>query len=135
MRSILHDKKDRTCFLCMLLHGNDRYHEVLHEHHVIFGIANRRLSEKHGLKFYLCLYHHEVGREAIHRNARINKMVQAYAQRVFEKKWPEKDFYSIFGRNYIMELEIESEIEENVENTGSVAGFTVISDGLEGMDW
>ena len=52
-----------------------------------------------------------------------------------KKKWPEKDFYGIFGKNYILEQEIESEIEENVENTGSVAGFTQITDGIEGMDW
>ena len=135
MKSILHDKKDRTCFLCMLLHGDDSYKEVLHEHHVIFGLANRRLSERHGLKVYLCLQHHEIGPEAIHRNAEISDMVQAYAQRAFEKKWPEKNFYSIFGRNYILEAEVEEEMEENVENTGSVAGFTLIADGLEGMDW
>ena len=135
MKSILHDKKDRTCFLCMMLHGDSGYKEILEEHHVFFGRALRKLSEKHGMKVYLCIFHHRTGKKAVHQNARINKMVQAYAQRVFEKKWPEKDFYSIFGRNYIMELEIESEIEENVENTGSVAGFTAISDGLEGMDW
>lgn len=128
MKSILHDKKDRTCFLCMLLHDDYSYKEVLQEHHVIFGWANRKLSERHGLKVYLCLQHHEVGKEAIHQNNEINKMVQAYAQRVFEKKWPEKNFREIFGRNYIMDEETE-ELEPN-----PVAGFTVISDGLEGME-
>lgn len=132
-KSILHDKKDRTCFLCMMLHGDDSYKDVLHEHHVIFGWANRRLSEKHGLKVYLCLCHHEIGIEAIHMNDRINKMVQAYAQRAFEKKWPEKNFREIFGRNYILDAEIDA--EENVEKSGFVAGFTLIADGLEGMDW
>ena len=60
---------------------------------------------------------------------------QAYAQRAFEKKWPEKNFCSIFGRNYILEAEIEKEMEENVENTGSAEGFKFVADGLEGMDW
>ena len=133
MKSILHDKKDRTCFLCMMLNGDDSYKDVLHEHHVIFGWANRRLSERYGLKVYLCLQHHEIGPEAIHHNDEISDMVQAYAQRAFEKKWPEKNFREIFGRNYILDAEIE--IEENVEKSGSVAGFTLISDGLEGMDW
>lgn len=132
-KSILHNKKDRTCFLCMMLHGDDSYKDVLHEHHVIFGWANRRLSERYGLKVYLCLQHHEIGSEAIHHNDEISDMVQAYAQRAFEKKWPEKNFREIFGRNYILNAEIE--IEENVEKSGSVAGFTLISDGLEGMDW
>lgn len=135
MKSILHDKKDRTCFLCMLLHNDDSQKEILHEHHAIHGWANRKLSEKYGLKVYLCLLHHEKGREAVHQNARINKMLKAYAQRAFEKKWPEKDFYKIFKKNYILEEETEIEIEENVEKSGSAAGFTLISDGLEGMDW
>ena len=131
MKSILHDKKDRTCFLCMILHNDDSQKENLHEHHVIHGWANRKLSEKYGLKVYLCLSHHEIGREAVHQNAEINKMLKAYAQRAFEKKWPEKDFYGIFKKNYIL----ESEIEENIENSNTVAGFTPITDGIEGMDW
>lgn len=135
MKSILHDKKDRTCFLCMWLHGDDSYKEILEEHHVFFGRALRKLAEKYGMKVYLCIFHHRTGREAVHQNGSINKMVQAYAQRAFEKKWPEKNFYSIFGRNYILDAELEAEIKENVENTGSVAGFTLIENGLEGMDW
>lgn len=135
MKSILHDKKERTCFLCMWLHGDDSWKDVLHEHHVFFGWANRRLSEKHGLKVYLCLNHHEIGKEAVHVNAKINKMLQAYAQRKFEEKWPNKDFISIFGRNYILD-ENDGHIEENQEEIDhQVAGFTLISDGLEGVDW
>lgn len=130
-KSILHDKKDRTCFLCMMLHNDDSWKEVLHEHHVIFGWANRRISERYGLKVYLCIYHHEEGPEAIHRNDEISDMVQAYAQRAFEKRFPEKNFREIFGRNYIL----DAEIEENVEKSGLVAGFNFISDGLEGIDW
>ena len=97
---------------------------------MFFGRALRKLSEKYGMKVYLCVFHHRTWKEAVHKNARINKMVQAYAQRAFEKKWPEKNFREIFGRNYIMD-----ETEENVEKPGLVAGFSLISDGLEGMDW
>ena len=102
---------------------------------MFFGRALRKLAEKYGMKVYLCIFHHRTGREAVHQNGNINKMVQAYAQRAFEKRWPEKNFYLIFGRNYILDAEIEAEIKENVENTGSVAGFTPIENGLEGMDW
>ena len=115
----------------MILHNDDSQKENLHEHHVIHGWANRKLSEKYGLKVYLCLSHHEIGREAVHQNAKINKMLKAYAQRAFEKKWPEKDFYGIFKKNYIL----ESEIEENIENSNMVAGFTPITDGIEGIEW
>lgn len=119
----------------MLLHNDDSPKENLHEHHVIHGWANRKLSEKYGLKVYLCLYHHEIGPEAVHQNTDINKKLKVYAQRAFEEKWPEKDFYEIFKKNYILEEETESEIKENVEKSGSVAGFTFIPDGLEGVDW
>lgn len=131
MKSILHDKKERTCFLCLMLHGDCSWKDNLDEHHVFFGWANRRLSEKYGLKVYLCLSHHEIGREAVHINDDVNKMVQAYAQRAFEQKWPEKEFESIFGRNYIM----DEEIEENREKSDIAAGFIPITDGLEGVDW
>lgn len=131
MKSILHDKKERTCFLCMMLHNDDSSKVNLEEHHVFFGRALRKLSEKYGLKVYLCISHHRTGKEAAHQNAQISGMIQAYAQRTFEKKWPEKSFREIFGRNYIM----NDEIEENQEKSDTVAGFTLIADGLEGVDW
>lgn len=134
MESILHDKKDGTCLLCMWLHDDSSYKEVLEEHHVFFGRALRKLSEKYGMKVYLCIFHHRTWKEAVHKNSRNNKMVQAYAQRMFEQKWPEKDFCSIFGKNYITDLET-AEIEENQEESDTVAGFTLIKDGLEGVDW
>lgn len=131
MKSILHDKKDRTCFLCILLRGDSSRKDNLHEHHVFFGWANRKLSEKYGLKVYLCIEHHEIGTEAVHQNSEISKMIQVYAQRAFMKKWPEKDFKEIFGRNYITAVEIE----ENGEKSDMTAGFIPITDGLEGVDW
>lgn len=134
MKSILHNKKDRTCYLCMLLHGDDSRKEALHEHHVIYGWANRKLSEKYGLKVYLCLGHHEIGSEAVHINREIDLQIKEIAQRAFEIMWPEKSFREIFGKNYLMET------EKNVEKSGStgsgaVAGFMKITDGIEGMDW
>lgn len=132
--SILHDKRDHTCFLCMMLH-EDYSWKLTEEHHVFFGKGRKDKSESYGLKVQLCIPHHRESREAVHRNIKNSRMVQAYAQRAFEKKWPEKNFREIFGRNYILDAEIEAEMEENVEKSGSVAGFILISDGLEGMDW
>ena len=113
----------------MMLHGDYRQQSNLHEHHVIHGWANRKLSERHGLKVYLCLAHHLYGEEAVHQSGEINGMLKAYAQRMFEQKWPEKSFYGIFGKNYIMDA-----IEENQEGSQPVAGFEFISDGLEDTD-
>lgn len=100
MKSIL-QKKDGRCYLCMMLHGDDGI-KTVQEHHIIYGTANRKLSERYGLKVYLCLYHHEEGPEAVHRNAELSGMLKALAQRAFRKRFPDKDWMSIFGRNYDM---------------------------------
>ena len=134
MKSILHDKKDRTCFLCMMLH-DDYSWKITEEHHAFFGNGLRELSEQNGLKVHLCIPHHRESKEAVHRNIKISRMVQAYAQRAFEKEWPEKNFREIFGRNYILDEKTETEIEENIENSDMVAGFTPITDGIEGIEW
>lgn len=60
MKSIMHDKKEGTCYLCKRLCG-DYYRKTTQEHHAIFGTAGRRLSERYGLKVYLCMEHHTTG--------------------------------------------------------------------------
>ena len=108
--SILHDKKSRTCYLCIMLHDNWSEHSTLQEHHVFSG-PNRTNSEENGLKLYLCRDHHVYGPEAIHNNARIRHEVQRMAQREFERQHSHKEFMKIFGRNYLDQVEI-GEINE-----------------------
>jgi len=104
MKSIMQEKNGR-CYLCMKLH-DDYFTKPVHEHHVVFGWANRRLSEKYGLKVYLCVSkHHEYGAEAVHINSNIRKMLCVDAQRAFEKHYKNKSFREVFGRNYIYEGE------------------------------
>ena len=100
MKSIMHDKRSGTCYLCMLL-NNDYDRRDTQEHHVIFGTAGRRLSEKHGLKVYLCLQHHTSGREAVHNNSRNARYLQREAQRIFEKSHSYEGWMEIFGINYL----------------------------------
>lgn len=100
MKSILEDKKDRTCFLCMLLRGDDSRKDYLEEHHVFFGAANRKLSEKYGLKVYLCPEHHR-GNDGVHNSRANNRVVQMYAQRKFMETHSLEEFRTIFGRSYL----------------------------------
>lgn len=93
-------KKDGTCYLCIKLHGDHRYHRTLHEHHV-FGGPNRSISEAEGLKVYLCLEHHETGEEAVHINQEIMRAVQQDAQRVYEREHTRQQFMALIGRNYL----------------------------------
>ena len=125
MKSIMQEK-DGRCYLCMLLH-NDYSAKPVQEHHVIFGRANRKLSEKYGLKVYLCIWHHTEGPEAVHKSAEIAKILKVLAQRTFRKVFPELDWLSIFGKNYDTEQEEKSVGREQ----GASNGFMFIESGLE----
>lgn len=133
MKSIMHNKKDRTCYLCMMLHEDNSIKDVLQEHHVIYGSGKRKLSEKYGLKVYLCFFHHEYdgGKEAVHRNAEISEMLKQEAQRTFEKKYPKLSFREIFGKNYI--ATDRQQFCEKADTAAGVEGYKKI-DGLLGMD-
>lgn len=100
MKSIMHDKKEGTCYLCKRLCG-DYYRKTTQEHHAIFGTAGRRLSERYGLKVYLCMEHHTAGKSAVHNNETMARIVQRDAQEAFEKTHTRKEWMEIFGRNYL----------------------------------
>jgi hypothetical protein len=50
MKSIM-QRDIEHCYIC----GG----RATEEHHCIYGTANRKLSEKYGLKVYMCPYHQE----------------------------------------------------------------------------
>ena len=106
MKSIM-QADDGTCYLCKLLEGND-WPQQTEEHHAIFGMGKgfKNLSERYGLKVYLCLRHHRTSKVAVHMNHEMARLVQAHAQRAYERerargnKRFEKPFFEVFGRNY-----------------------------------
>lgn len=100
-RSIMHSKDDRTCYLCMLLRDDYSARVDLQEHHAMPGTANRRLSERYGLKVYLCVEHHLVGPEAVHNNIRLLRLLQENAQMAFERRYSHEKWMEVFGRNFI----------------------------------
>jgi len=91
-KSIIQQNKEK-CFLC-----SGRASE---EHHCIYGIANRKLSEKYGLKVYLCSNCHREGKYAVHRCYETDIKLKIIAQRRFKEEYPQLNFVQIFGRNYI----------------------------------
>lgn len=100
MKSIIQTNRD-YCFLCNLLEGDGSRRNELEEHHIVHGRANKKLSEKYGLKIYLCPYHHRIGPKAVHINKEIRRMTEAIAQEKFNEVFPEEDFVKIFGKNYL----------------------------------
>lgn len=134
MKSIMHDKRDRTCYLCMILHFDYSTQSALEEHHVIYGRGKRGLSEKYGLKVYLCTRHHRDSKESIHNNTDGNRqfdyVLKQDAQQAFEDKYPNLNFREIFGKNYVS-CPIKPKAQSNLD------GFIEIEDGInestEGM--
>ena len=88
MKSILQNEKE--CWFCKTT-------EYLEVHHCISGWANRDLSEKYGLKIYLCHFHHTM----VHHNREEELKVKRFAQEVFEETHSREDFRQIFGKSWL----------------------------------
>jgi hypothetical protein len=94
-KSILQADKE-SCFLC----GS---HQWLEEHHVFGGSGKRQLSEKYGLKVYLCHYCHNEPQRGVHHNSETMELLQRIAQQraMLHYRWTVDDFRIIFGKNYL----------------------------------
>lgn len=80
------------CFIC------GRYGTEIH--HVFFGTANRKLSDKYGMVIGLCYNHHR-GNKGVHHNRELDLKVKRMAQERFMQVYPELDFLAVYGRNYL----------------------------------
>ena len=71
---------------------------TLEAHHCMGG-ANRPLSERYGLKVYLCHEHH-TGGTGVHFNKILMDKLRREAQKRFEQIYSREEFIRLFGRNY-----------------------------------
>ncbi len=87
---------EKKCLFCGGVHW-------LECHHIFGGNPNRKLSEKYGLKVWLCHNHHNEPPNGVHFNAEIRQRLQAKAQKIAMKhyEWTIEDFIKIFGKNYL----------------------------------
>lgn len=93
MKSIIEKEPAEECYLCRNCRNLECHH--------IFGGANRRWSEKYGLKVHLCPVCHRDNKNGVHGNSELAKQLHELGQREFEKKHSRKEFMRIFGRNYL----------------------------------
>ena len=91
MKSIIQEQKE--CYVCKTKYG-------LHEHHIFYGTANRKQSEKYGMKIWLCGRHHNLSNEGVHFNKELDLQIKRMAQKKFEETYKDLDFIKIFGRSY-----------------------------------
>lgn len=88
------------CYIC----GRNGCGDRLEEHHIFFGTANKQIADKYGLTVHLCGARcHRLGKESVHQNARVCRMLQAKAQEIAMEyyDWSVEDFISVIGKNYL----------------------------------
>lgn len=90
-RNILQNEKE--CYLCPRRYSLER-------HHVISGVANRKLSEKYGLWVWLCHDHHTGNRGAQYEKD-LNMLLKREAQKAFEDLHGHQAWMEIFRKNYL----------------------------------
>lgn len=93
MKSII--QKNKECYVCGTTIG-------LHSHHIYFGNPWRKLSEKYGMKVYLCWAHHE-GTYGVHgkHGHELDMKLKKEGQEIFEAYYSDLNFKDIFGKNYL----------------------------------
>ena len=101
MESILQKDRDR-CFIC----GRNAHADFcgLEEHHCFEGYGRRQISERYGLKIYICGDRcHRNGPKSVHKNAKVDRAVKKYAQKKAMKYygWTIEQFIEKFRKNYI----------------------------------
>lgn len=95
MKSII--QTDRSyCYIC----GRNSAFEPLDEHHVFAG-ANRKLSERYGLKVYL--HHMSCHLNGVHKDGELADRLKANAQQKAMEHygWSVAEFIEIFGKSYL----------------------------------
>lgn len=69
-------------------------------HHVFYGTANRRKSDKYGMVVWLCKECH-TGDEGVHHNKDLDNEVKKWAQGQFEQHDSREHFVWIFGKSWL----------------------------------
>lgn len=92
MKSILTDDMEH-CFFC-----GRPYPQI---HHIFFGTANRKASDRYGMTVPLCQNCH-TGNNGIHHNKGFDMKVKKIAQEKFEAEiGTREDFRKLFGKSYL----------------------------------
>lgn len=98
MKSII--QEDKECFLCRKIFNSAKISH-LENHHIFYGTANRRNSDRYGLTVWLCNHHHRHSKDGVHFNKQLDLYLKKVAQRRFESFYKDLKFIDIFGKNYL----------------------------------
>lgn len=79
---------------------------MLEEHHIFAGTANRKISEKYGLKVWLCHRHH-TGTDGAQYDPDLNLLLKQEAQKAFEVHHTRREWMDLIRKNYLEETKDE----------------------------
>jgi len=81
------------CFVC----GSSR----VQVHHIFYGTANRKISDRYGYVVALCQEHH-TGTQGVHFNKPLDMHLKKLAQEHFEGLYGARnEFIKTFGKSYL----------------------------------
>ena len=90
MKSVIQFKKE--CYVCKTTYG-------LHSHHIIYGVSNRKNSEKYGFKVWLCGKHHNLSNAGVHFNRELDLKLKCKCQEWWLRNGhTEEEFRKVFGK-------------------------------------
>lgn len=84
---------EKQCYLCGKMTG-------LSVHHVFGGVANRPISEKYGLKVWLCHECH-TGTDGAQYDKLKNLRLKQDAQFAYERTHSRNEWMKLIGKNYL----------------------------------
>lgn len=96
MKSIL--QTERECWICR------EYYNLytpygLEEHHILYGRGRRALSERYGLKVWLCHNHHNEPPLGVHFNPETRQELEKAARAAFDAQHGAGSFDRVFGED------------------------------------
>ena len=95
-KSIIKNNHKGICYLCKRCGQTE-------EHHIFGGVANRKKSEKDGLKVHLCHWCHNEHPNGVHFNKDRNDRLRQIGQKAWMERYgkTKEDFIREYGRNYL----------------------------------
>lgn len=67
-------------------------------HHVLHGVANRKIADKFGLWVWL---RHDIHKRLHDSDKDLDRELEQEAQKAFEEKYSHEEWMRLFGKNYL----------------------------------
>lgn len=95
-KSIIKGTQKGICYFC-------RRFGATEEHHIFGGVANRKKSERDGLKVDLCHFCHNEPPNGVHFNKDRNIRLRQIGQRAWMEHYGKtiEDFIKEYGKNFL----------------------------------